>query len=252
MIKKFFPVESKQFNLFEKAFNSFNKDTIDRLEMFFPMWCMIAFQHYLIKSYDIAIFRLMSIDSNKSYIFSLIAEDLFGVVNIIIHTFLLLWLMNKFDFFGPFRAVKTDFQTNFLLFLVFYSLLSIIIFGKMMFGLILMLSILYFIYRSDSFLSRVVSLVFTLIAMIFSINMNEPIIASSAAIYLPILIISMFLKSQEITAVLQKYLLLIIFIFISTKELWFGFIGLAYLVFFNMYYYFTYKSKYNWLKLDVA
>ncbi|MFL3063016.1 MAG: hypothetical protein ACJZZH_01010, partial [Candidatus Neomarinimicrobiota bacterium] len=82
-------------------------------------------------------------------------------------------------------------------------------------------------------------------------NMDEPVLATSAAIYLPILAISIFIKTQEMTSFVQKYLLLILFIFISTKEFWFGFIGLAYLLFFNMYYYFSSKSNYNWLKLDV-
>jgi len=251
MIKKFFPINSKQFTLFEKVFKSFDKHAIDRLELLFPMWCMMAFQHYLIKSFDIAVFRGMNIDINKSYVFSLIVEDWIGVANIIFHTFLILWLMKRFDSFGPFRTVKTDFQNNFLLFLSLYALIDILIFGKMMIGYFLISTVLYIIYRSDSFKSRFISMVLIVIALIFSINMDEPVLATSAAIYLPILAISIFIKTQEMTSFVQKYLLLILFIFISTKEFWFGFIGLAYLLFFNMYYYFSSKSNYNWLKLDV-
>jgi hypothetical protein len=90
--------------------------------MFFPMWIMFAFQHYLIKSYDIAIFRAMEIDLDRYYIFSMINEDWIGIVNILFHSLLFLWLMKRFESFGPFRSVKVDCQTNFLLFLVIYSL----------------------------------------------------------------------------------------------------------------------------------
>jgi len=252
MIRRLFPIDSNQFKFLEKFFKSLDKDSVERIEIFFPMWCMFAFQHYLVKSYEITIFKSMGIDLNNSYIFSLIVEDWIGVINIIFHTFLMLWLMKKFDFFGPFRTVKTDFQTNFLLFLLIYGLIDVFIFGKMMIGFLLMLTTLYIIYRSDSLASKSICLILTFITMIFSINTNEPILATSAAAYIPFLVTSLFLKTKEMTSYVQKYLLLILFIFISTKELWFGFIGLSYLIFFNMYYYFSSKNNYNWLKLDAV
>ena len=94
MIKRLFPEYSNQFNFLKSFFSSFKKDFIDRLEMFFPMWCMFAFQHYLIKSFDIGIFSAMEIVLNKNYLFSLIKEDWIGVSNIIFHTCNLLWLKN--------------------------------------------------------------------------------------------------------------------------------------------------------------
>ena len=127
MIRRLFPIDSNQFKFLEKFFKSLDKDSVERIEIFFPMWCMFAFQHYLVKSYEITIFKSMGIDLNNSYIFSLIVEDWIGVINIIFHTFLMLWLMKKFDFFGPFRTVKTDFQTNFLLFLLIYGLIDVFI-----------------------------------------------------------------------------------------------------------------------------
>ena len=130
MIRRFFPEDSNRFNFLKNIFKSFDKEFIDRLEMFFPMWCMFAYQHYLVKSFDIAIFRSMEIVLNKNYLFSLIKEDWIGVSNIIFHTLLFLWLMKKFDFFGPFRTVKTDFQTNFLLFLTLTNLSSFTTLGK--------------------------------------------------------------------------------------------------------------------------
>ena len=252
MIRRIFPVGSKQFNSLEKLFKSLNKDVIERIEIFFPMWCMFAFQHYLVKSFDIKIFRVLNIDLNNNYLFSLIREDLIGVISIVFHSILLLWLMRKYDFFGPFRLVKTDFQTNFLLFLVTFSFIDVIFFGKMMLGLFLMLTVLYIVYRSNSLMSKTICFSLTVFTMIFSINMNEPVMATSAVIYLPILLISFFLRTKEMTSFCQKYLLLILFIFISTKELWFGFIGLGYFLFFNLYYFSVYQTKYNWLKLDIA
>ena len=77
---------------------------------------MFAYQHYLVKSFDIAIFRSMEINLNTNYVFSMIKEDWIGIANILFHTLLFLWLMKRFDTFGPFRTVKSDFQTNFLLF----------------------------------------------------------------------------------------------------------------------------------------
>lgn len=84
--------------------------------MFFPMWCMFAFQHYLIKSFDIGIFSAMEIVLNKNYLFSLIKEDWIGVSNIIFHTLLFLWLMKKFDFFGPLEQLKLIFKQTFYYF----------------------------------------------------------------------------------------------------------------------------------------
>ena len=52
--------------------------------------------------------------------------------------------MKKFDFFGPFRTVKTDFQTNFLLFLTLYAFVDMLLFGKMMFGFFLINLVIFF------------------------------------------------------------------------------------------------------------
>ena len=252
MIRRLFPEDSNQFNFLKSIFKSFDKEFIDRLELFFPMWCMFAFQHYLVKSFDIIIFRGMAIDLNTNYIFSLIKEDWIGIVNIIFHTILFLWLMRKYDTFGPFRTVKSDFQTNFLLFLAIYALIDIFIFGKMMLGYFLMSTVLYLIYRSDSYISLALSLLLTIITMLLSISFNEPILATGSAIYLPFLVFSLIFKSKNLIVYAQKYLPLIIFIFIATKELWFGFIGLSYFLFFNMFYYFSLERKYDFLRLDQA
>ena len=241
MIRRLFPEDSNQFNFLKSIFKSFDKEFIDRLELFFPMWCMFAFQHYLVKSFDIIIFKRMAIDLNANYIFSLIKEDWIGIVNIIFHTILFLWLMRKYDTFGPFRTVKSDFQTNFLLFLAIYALIDIFIFGKMMLGYFLMSTVLYLIYRSDSYISLALSLLLTIITMLLSISFNEPILATGSAIYLPFLVFSLIFKSKKLIVYAQRYLPLIIFIFIATKELWFGFIGLSYFLFFNMFYYFSLK-----------
>ena len=251
MIKKVFPVGSKQFTFLKNVFSKFDRISIDNLEILFPFWCMLAFQHHLVKSYDISTFRFMDIDLDNGYIFSLVFEDWIGVISIILHSILLLWLMKKFDFFGPFRTVKIDFQTNFLLFTALYALLDIIIFGKMMFGFFLILLSLYILYRSQSFFSQLICLLLTIITLVFSLAINEPILSTSAAIFIPILLISMISKSQKLVFYSQKNLPLIIFIFVSTKELWFGFIGLFYFLLFNMYYYFVHESNYNWLKFDL-
>jgi hypothetical protein len=42
MIKRFFPEDSNQFDFLQKIFKSFDKEFIDRLEMFFPMWCVLS------------------------------------------------------------------------------------------------------------------------------------------------------------------------------------------------------------------
>ena len=214
------------------------------------MWIMFAFQHYLIKSYDIAIYRAMEIDLDRYYVFSMISEDWIGVINIIFHSILFLWLMNRFESFGPFRTVKRDFQTNFLLFLSIYAFIDILIFGKMMVGLFLLFLVLYILYRSDSLRSKIVSIFLIIIALIFSIYQDEPILSTSTIVYLPFLIVSLMLKSKEYLNYAQKYLPLILFIFLSTKELWFGFIGLGYFLFFYSYYYFMTNKGYNWLKFD--
>ena len=251
MIKRLFPEDSNQFNILKSFFSSFKKDSIDRIEMFFPMWCMLAFQHYLVKSFEIGIFNSLNITINKNYLFSLMMEDLIGIFIIIFHTILFLWLMNRFNFFGPFKTVKSDSQTNFLLFLVIFALFDILLFGKMMFGFFLINIVLYIIYRSDSIFTQFLSLIFIIIALLFSINFNEPIIATSCAVYFPFLISSLIFKSKNFIVYSQKFLPLIIFIFISTKELWFGFIGISYFLFFNMYYYFVFKKKYDFLRLDL-
>ena len=69
MIRRLFPEDSNQFNFLQNIFKSFDKEFIDRLEMFFPMWCMFAYQHYLVKSFDITIFRSMEINLNKLCLF---------------------------------------------------------------------------------------------------------------------------------------------------------------------------------------
>ena len=175
MIRRLFPEDSNQFNFLQNIFKSFDKEFIDRLEMFFPMWCMFAYQHYLVKSFDIAIFRSMEINLNTNYVFSMIKEDWIGIANILFHTLLFLWLMKRFDTFGPFRTVKSDFQTNFLLFLALFSLIDIIFFGKMMIAFFLMNVILYVIYRSDSYFSIFLALSLTVIVLLLSVNSNEPI-----------------------------------------------------------------------------
>jgi hypothetical protein len=250
MLKRFFPSESSRYKHIQNLFKRINTDIIDRLEIFFPMWIMFAFQHYLIKSYDIVIFRGMDIDLNRYYLFSMITEDWIGVVNILLHSLLFLWLMNRFESFGPFRSVKIDCQTNFLLFLTIYSFIDVLIFGKMMIGLFLLFFVLYMLYRSDSTRSKIASIVLTSIALIFSVYQDEPVLSTSAVLYLPFLIVALVFKSKEYLHYAQKYLPLIIFIFLSTKELWFGFIGLGYFLFFYSYYYFTMNEKYNWLKFD--
>ncbi len=252
MIRRLFPEDSSQFNFLQNIFRSFDKEFIDRLEMFFPMWCMFAYQHYLVKSFDIAIFKSMEINLNTNYVFSMIKEDWIGIANIFFHTLLFLWLMKRFDTFGPFRTVKSDFQTNFLLFLALFSLIHIIFFGKMMITFFLMNVILYVIYRSDSYFSIFLSLCLTVIVLMLSVSSDEPILATSSAIFLPFLIFSLAFKSKKLIIYAQKYLPLIMFIFIATKEFWFAFIGLSYFLFFNMYYYFSSKRKYDFLRFDQA
>ena len=250
MLRRLFPEDSNQFNFLQNIFKSFDKEFIDRLEMFFPMWCMFAYQHYLVKSFDIAIFRSMEINLNTNYVFSMIKEDWIGIANILFHTLLFLWLMKRFDTFGPFRTVKSDFQTNFLLFLALFSLIDIIFFGKMMIAFFLMNVILYVIYRSDSYFSIFLALSLTVIVLFLSLSSNEPILATSSAVFLPFLIFALAFKSKKLIIYAQQYLPLIMFIFIATKEFWFAFIGLSYFIFFNMYYYFSSKSKYDFLRFN--
>ena len=247
MLRRFFPIESNQYKSFRSLFNKIDTDSLNRFEMFFPMWIMFAFQHYLVKSYDSL---NMGIDINKHYLFSMIIEDFIGVFNILLHSLLFLWLMKKFESFGPFRIVKMDSQTNFLLFLSLYAFIDIIIFGKVMIGFALLMLVLYLLYRSDSLQVKIVSIVLTIIAMICSIIQNEPIVSTATAVYLPFLFFALIGKSDSYTHYAQKYLPLILFIFLSTKELWFGLIGITYFLFFNSYYYFTSESRYNWLKFD--
>ena len=139
MFKRLFPPESSRYQHIQNAFKKMDVDIVNRLEILFPMWIMFAFQHYLIKSYDIAVYRFMEIDLNRDYLFSLIREDWIGVSNILFHSLLFLWLMKKFESFGLFRIVKMDSQTNFLLFLSIYSLIDVMIFGRMMFPLALLI-----------------------------------------------------------------------------------------------------------------
>ena len=250
MLKRLFPSKSSRYKHIQNLVKRINTDIIDRLEIFFPMWIMLAFQHYLIKSYDIAIFSGLSIDYDRYYIFSMIIEDWAGIVNILFHSLLFLWLMKRYESFGPFRSVKIDCQTNFLLFLAIYSFIDILIFGKMMMGLFLMFLVLYIIYRSDSMRSKISTIILTMIVLLFSIYQDEPILSTSAMLYLPFLFATLALKSKEYLYYAQKYLLFIVFIFLSTKELWFGFVGLGYFIFFYSYYYFSTNEKYNWLKFD--
>ena len=194
MLRRLFPEDSNQFNFLQNIFKSFDKEFIDRLEMFFPMWCMFAYQHYLAKSFDIAIFRSMEINLNTNYIFSMIREDWIGIINILFHTLLFLWLMKRFDTFGPFRTVKSDLQTNFLLFLALFSLIDIFFFGKMMIGFFLMNVVLYVIYRSDSYFSMFLALSLTVIVLLLSVSSSEHILATSSALFLPFLIFSLVFK----------------------------------------------------------
>lgn len=250
MIKRLFPSESSRYKHIQNFFQRIDVDIIDRLEIFFPMWIMLAFQHYLIKSYD-TIFNIGIADSlDRYYIFSMISQDWIGVVNILLQSILFLWLMNRFESFGPFRSVRTDFQTNFLLFLSIYSFVGVLIFGNMMIGLWLLLLVLYLLYRSDSMRSKFLSLLLTVVVLALSIYQDEPILSTSSIVYLPFLVITLLLKSKEYLYYAQKYLPFILFIFLSTKELWFGFLGLGYFIFFYSYYYFTTNKKYNWLKFD--
>ena len=250
MLKRLFPSKSTRYKHIQNLVKRINTDIIDRLEIFFPMWIMLAFQHYLIKSYDIAVFSGLKIDYDRYYIFSMIIEDWAGIVNILFHSLLFLWLMKRYESFGPFRSVKIDCQTNFLLFLAIYSFIDILIFGKMMMGLFLMFLVLYIIYRSDSMRSKISTIILTMIVLLFSIYQDEPILSTSAMLYLPFLFATLALKSKEYLYYAQKYLLFIVFIFLSTKELWFGFVGLGYFIFFYSYYYFSTNEKYNWLKFD--
>ena len=250
MLKRFFPSESSRYKHIQNLVKRIDIDMIDRLEMFFPMWILLAFQHYLIKSYDTIFTIAIGNDLDSYYIFSMISQDWISVINILLHSILFLWLMSKFESFGPFRSVKIDCQTNFLLFLAIYSFIDVLIFGKMMIGLFLLFLVLYSLYRSDSTRSKIASIVLTSIALIFSVYQDEPVLSTSAVLYLPFLIVTLVLKSKEYLHYAQKYLPLIIFIFLSTKELWFGFIGLGYFLFFYSYYYFTMNEKYNWLKFD--
>ena len=250
MLKRLFPSKSSRYKHIQNLVKRINTDIIDRLEIFFPMWIMLAFQHYLIKSYDIAVFSGPPIDYDRYYIFSMIIEDWAGIVNILFHSLLFLWLMKRYESFGPFRSVKIDCQTNFLLFLAIYSFIDILIFGKMMMGLFLMFLVLYIIYRSDSMRSKISTIILTMIVLLFSIYQDEPILSTSAMLYLPFLFATLALKSKEYLYYAQKYLLFIVFIFLSTKELWFGFVGLGYFIFFYSYYYFSTNEKYNWLKFD--
>ena len=250
MLKRLFPSKSSRYKHIQNLVKRINTDIIDRLEIFFPMWIMLAFQHYLIKSYDIALFSGLKIDYDRYYIFSMIIEDWAGIVNILFHSLLFLWLMKRYESFGPFRSVKIDCQTNFLLFLAIYSFIDILIFGKMMMGLFLMFLVLYIIYRSDSMRSKISTIILTMIVLLFSIYQDEPILSTSAMLYLPFLFATLALKSKEYLYYAQKYLLFIVFIFLSTKELWFGFVGLGYFIFFYSYYYFSTNEKYNWLKFD--
>ena len=250
MFKRIFPPTSSIYKHIHNIFQRIDTDIIDRLELFFPMWIMFAFQHYLIKSYDIAIYRAMEIDLDRYYVFSMISEDWIGVINIIFHSILFLWLMNRFESFGPFRTVKRDFQTNFLLFLSIYAFIDVLIFGKMMVGLFLLFLVLYILYRSDSLRSKIISISLTVIVLIFSIYQDEPVLSTSTIVYLPFLIVASIVRSKEFLDYAQKYLPFILFIFLSTKELWFGFIGLGYFIFFYSYYYFTTNKGYHWLKFD--
>jgi len=250
MLKRLFPSKSSRYKHIQNLVKRINTDIIDRLEIFFPMWIMLAFQHYLIKSYDIAVFSGLKIDYDRYYIFSMIIEDWAGIVNILFHSLLFLWLMKRYESFGPFRSVKIDCQTNFLLFLAIYSFIDILIFGKMMMGLFLMFLVLYIIYRSDSMRSKISTIILTMIVLLFSIYQDEPILSTSAMLYLPFLFATLALKSKEYLYYAQKYLLFIVFIFLSTKELWVGFVGLGYFIFFYSYYYFSTNEKYNWLKFD--
>ncbi|MEE3301514.1 MAG: hypothetical protein VX176_00425 [Candidatus Neomarinimicrobiota bacterium] len=250
MFKRLFPPESSRYQHIQNAFKKMDVDIVNRLEILFPMWIMFAFQHYLIKSYDIAVYRFMEIDLNRDYLFSLIREDWIGVSNILFHSLLFLWLMKKFESFGLFRIVKMDSQTNFLLFLSIYSLIDVMIFGRMMFPLALLILVLYLLYRSDSTQIKIISILLTVVALILSLYQDEPIVSTATMVYLPFLVVALIRRSKQYLHYSQKYLLLILFIFLFTKELWFGLIGLGYFLFFYFYHYFSSNERHNWLKFD--
>ena len=105
MLKRFFPSESSRYKHIQNLFQRIDVDMIDRLEIFFPMWIMLAFQHYLIKSYDTIFNTIIGSDLDRYYIFSMISQDWISVINILFQSILFLWLMNKFESFGPFRSV---------------------------------------------------------------------------------------------------------------------------------------------------
>ena len=108
MIRRLFPEDSSQFNFLQNIFKSFDKEFIDRLEMLFPMWCVLSFKHYLIKSYDIyVIFNPVDIENNEKYVFSMSSYDWFGVISIILHTLFLLYLMKRTP--KPFYFLKAHY-----------------------------------------------------------------------------------------------------------------------------------------------
>ena len=152
--------------------------------------------------------------------------------------------MKRFESFGLFRIVKMDSQTNFLLFLSIYSLIDVMIFGRMMFPLALLILVLYLLYRSSSMQVKIISILLTIVALILSLRQDEPIVSTATMVYLPLLVVALIAKSEQYLHYAQKYLLLILFIFLFTKELWFGLIGLGYFLFFHSYYYFTSNDKY--------
>ena len=57
-----------------------------------------------------------------------------------------------------------------------------------MIGFFLMNVVLYVIYRSDSYFSMFLALSLTLIVLLLSVSLNEPIFATSSAVFLPFLI----------------------------------------------------------------
>jgi hypothetical protein len=72
MLKRFFPSESSRYKHIQNLVKRIDIDMIDRLEMFFPMWIMLAFQHYLIKSYDTIFTIAIGNDLYSYYIFFII------------------------------------------------------------------------------------------------------------------------------------------------------------------------------------
>ena len=61
--------------------------------------------------------------------------------------------------------------------------------------------------------SKISTIILTMIVLLFSIYQDEPILSTSAMLYLPFLFATLALKSKEYLYYAQKYLLFIVFIY---------------------------------------